>query len=367
VVDEPQPPLEPATEPLPEPIAEPEPEPVAEPEPEPTPTPEPMPTPVAAAPGAPSRRGPIAALAGVAIVIGAAIGFLVAPSSHKAAPKAPALSQVASAGTGGSLKFNFPAGWQTSNAVPSAASTLKLAGPTTVSPMSSPDKGALVVGTATAVDSDLLPVGFTQSLGSAAQGAPVKLGPNTFMRFVDVVPSSTSTALSVYAMPTQKGTAVAACVLPAAGATTFNTTCEGILKTLRSEAPVLPLGANPAFASALGAIVSKLNGTRTGAGRQLASAKSQKAQAAAAKTLAGAYQQAATAAAKLRPGPVGAAASASIVAALRQLATGYQALSTASAHNNKKAYATAGAAVAKAQTALSAGFRQLQQAGYTIG
>ena len=111
----------------------------------------------------------------------------------------------------------------------------------------------------------------------------------------------------------------------------------------------------------------KLNGTRTSAGRQLASAKSQKAQAAAAKPLAGAYQQAATAAAKLQPGPVGAAGAASIVAALRQLATGYQALSTAAAHNNKKAYATAGAAISKAQTALDAGFRQLQQAGYTIG
>ena len=82
----------------------------------------------------------------------------MAPSSHKAAPKAPPLSQVASAGTGGSLKLNFPAGWQSSNAVPAAASTLKLASPTTVSPTGAADKGALVVGTADSVDSDLLPV-----------------------------------------------------------------------------------------------------------------------------------------------------------------------------------------------------------------
>jgi hypothetical protein len=303
----------------------------------------------------------------VAIVIGAAVGFLVAPSSHKAAPKAPGLSQVASAGTGGTLKVHYPAGWQTSKTVPSAASTLKLTSPTTLSPAATPDKGALVVGTVTAVDSDLLPVGFTQSLGSAAQGAPVKLGANTFMRFTDVVPSSTSTALSVYALPTQQGTAIAACVLPSAGATAFNSTCEGVLKTLQSSAAALPLGANPAFASALGAIVKKLNGTRASAGHQLAGAKSQKAQAAAAKALAGAYQQAAGATAKLRPGPVGAAGSQAIVAALRQLATGYQSLGTAAAHNNKKAYATAGAAVGKAQSALSAGFAQLRRAGYTIG
>jgi hypothetical protein len=371
---------EPAPEwvPEPEPVAEagpplaaePEPAPVLEPEPEPIPTPEPMPTPVGAAPGTPrtsARRGPIAALAAVAIVIGAAVGFLVAPSSHKAAPKPAALSQVASAGTNGSLKLRFPAGWQSSNTVPSAASTLKLSSPTTVSPAASPDKGALVVGTAPGVDSDLLPTGFTRTLGTSAQGAPVKLGSNTFMRFVDVVPSSTSTALSVYALPTQHGTAIAACVLPAAGATAFNSTCEGVLKTLQSSVPVLPLGANPAFASALGKIVGKLNSARTSAGRQLAGAKSQKAQAASAKTLATAYRQAATAAGKLQPGPVGTPGNQSIVTALGQLADAYQALSTAAAHNNKKAYATAGTAIGKAQTALNAGFAQLQNAGYTIG
>jgi len=140
-----------------------------------------------------------------------------------------------------------------------------------------------------------------------------------------------------------------------------------VLKTLRSAAPALPLGANPAYASALGKIISKLNGTRSSAGHQLAGAKSQKAQAAAAKTLAAAYQQAATAAAKLQPGPVGADGNQAIVKALRQLASGYVALNTAAAHNNKKAYATAGAAIGKAQTALNAGFAQLQKAGYTIG
>jgi serine/threonine protein kinase len=392
-IAEPAPELEPepepvATVPAPEPEPEPEPEPVAvlpEPEPEPAPepepepvaaaapllTPEPMPTPEAAAAPAPAvtarRGGPIAALAAVAIVIGAAIGFLAAPSSHTTAPKHAALSQVASAGAGGALKLHFPAGWQASKAVPSAASALKLTAPTTVSPGAASDRGALVLGTVTSVDSDLLPVGFTSSLGSVAQGAPVKLGSNTFMRFVDVVPVSTSTALSVYALPTQHGTAIAACVLPASGASAFNSTCEGVLRTLQSTAPALPLGANPAFASALGAIVSTLNRTRASAGHQLASAKSQKAQAAAASTLAGAYRQAASAAGRLRPGPVGTAGAHAIATALGQLASGYQALSTAAAHNDKKAYAAAGAAIGKDQTALAAGFEQLQKAGYAIG
>jgi hypothetical protein len=329
-----------------------------------------MPTPVAAArtePRAHSRRAPIAALAAAAVVIGAGIGFLVAPSSHKAAPKPPALNQVASAGSAGSVRVNFPEGWQSSNAVPPAAAALKLVNPTTVSPGASPAKGALVVGTADSVDSTLLPPGFTAKLGTAAQGSPVKLGANTFKRFKDVVPSATSTALSVYSLPTQRGAAIAACVLPTSGATAFNSTCESVLKTLQSSVPALPLGANPTFAASLGAVVGKLNSARSSAGRQLASAKKPKAQAAAAKTLAGAYGQAAAAAAKLQSGPIGAAGSAAIVSALRRLGTGYQQLSTAAAHNNKRAYATAGAAISKAQAALSAGFGQLQQAGYTIG
>ena len=212
-------------------------------------------------------------------------------------------------------------------------------------------------GHRTDVDSDLLPTGFTQSLGSAAQGAPVKLGSNTFMRFVDVVPSSTSTALSVYALPTQQGTAIAACVLPPPAPPRSTAPARASSRRFSPRAPVLPLGANPRSPRRWAGSSSKLNGTRSSAGHQLAGAKSQKAQAAAAKTLAGAYQQAAAAAAKLQPGPVGTAGSQAIVAALHQLATGYQALGTAAAHNNKKAYATAGAAIGKAQTALSAGVR----------
>jgi serine/threonine protein kinase len=365
---EPQPELEPEPEPEPEPELEPEPEPEPEAEAEPVLTPEP--TPVTAAPtrsqAAPGRSGPIAVLALVAIVVGAAIGFLVAPSSKKPAPKAAPLSQTATGGTGGALKIQFPAGWKNSTAVPAVAASLKLDSPTTVSPTASADNGALVIGTAPSVDSSLLPAGFTQTLGTAAQGAAVKLGSNTFKRFTDVVPQSSSTALSVYALPTQHGTAIAACVLPASGAAAFNATCESVLKTLHSSVPVLPLGANPTFAAALGAVVSKLNHTRTTAGHQLASASSQKVQAAAAASLATAYRQAGTSAAKLQPGPIGGEALQSIVTALRQLGSGYQALGTAAAHNNKKAYAAAGTAIGKAQSALNAGFGQLQQAGYSI-
>jgi serine/threonine protein kinase len=366
---EPEPIPEPVAEAQPEPVAEAQPEPVAEPEPQPAP--ERIPTPASEQPRAerraPRSRAPIAALAGAAVAIGAVIGFVVAPSSHKAAPKAAALSQVASAGAGGSVKLHFPAGWQSSNTVPPDAATLKLVNPTTLAPNASAAKGALVVGTANSVDSSLLPASFTSSLGTAAQGGPVKLGPNTFKRFLQLVPQNSSTPLSVYSLPTKQGAAIAACVLPSSGATAFNSTCEGMLKTLQTSAAPLPLGANPAYASALGAVIAKLNSARNRAGRQLSSAKTPKAQATAGKALATAYGQAGAGVSKLSPGPIGAQGNAAIEAAMRQLAAGYGALSTAAAHNDKRGYTAAGSAISKAQARLTAGFGQLQQAGYTIG
>jgi hypothetical protein len=140
-----------------------------------------------------------------------------------------------------------------------------------------------------------------------------------------------------------------------------------MLKTLQTSVPTLPLGANPAYASALGAIIAKLNSARGGAGRQLSAARTPKAQTAAAKALATAYGQAAAGVSKLSPGPIGAQGNAAIEAALRQLTAGYHALSTAAAHNDKRGYAAAGTAISKAQAAVTAGFGQLQQAGYTIG
>jgi hypothetical protein len=140
-----------------------------------------------------------------------------------------------------------------------------------------------------------------------------------------------------------------------------------VLKTLQSAVEPLPLGANPAYASALGTINAKLNRARAGAGRQLSAAKTPKAQASAAGTLAAAYGQAAAATSKLEPGPIGAQANAAIDAALRQLAAGYRALGTAATHDKKGAYSSADAAIGKAQAALAAGFGQLQRAGYTVG
>ncbi len=85
----------------------------------------------------------------------------------------------------------------------------------------------------------------------------------------------------------------------------------------------LPLGPNTTYAKSLNAIIARLDSARASGGRQLAAAKKERDQAAAATKLAQAYRQAAGATAKLDTGPVGAGANPRIAAALRSLAGGY--------------------------------------------
>ena len=360
----------------PEPEREPEREPEAEPEPEPEPrlaSPEPVPETDAetdaetepAKPKRPASRAPILALAGVAAVVGAVIGFVIAPSSHKSPPPVSPLSQSTSAGA---LRVSFPADWQQSSAVPSEASSLNLANAVTLRPSRSAPGGALVLGSASAVGANLLPPSFVTALGTNPTGAAVRIGPHTFKRYVNLVPQNTAAALSVYALPTAaSGTAIAACMLPSSGALAFNASCERILSSLKVPGSPLPLTASPAYASGLSGTITKLARARAAGERQLTQAKAPARQAAAASTLAGDYQQAANSAAKLQPGPVGAAANTAIVTALRHLAAGYQALSGAAGHHNKRAYAAAQTQIGQAEAGLQAAFAQLRQDGYAIG
>jgi serine/threonine protein kinase len=329
--------------------------------------PEPVP---AAAVAAPARRReaagrtPFVALAAVAAIVGAVIGFVIAPSSSHTTTRPPApLSQTTAAGP---LKISFPADWQQSATVPAQAASLKLANAVTLTPGGT--GGALVLGSNSSVEPNLLPASFVTALGTSPTGAAVTIGAHTFKRYLNLVPQNTTTGVSVYALPTAgAGTAIAACLLPSSGADAFNATCEHILTSLQIPGSQLPLTASPTYAQALSAAVAKLGRVRASAGGQLAAARHPAGQAAAAHTLAGAYQQAAGTVTKLAPGPVAASANTAIAAALRKLAAGYQSLSAAAAHNNKKAYAAAQSEIGRAQSALTGAFAQLRADGYTLG
>jgi hypothetical protein len=150
-------------------------------------------------------------------------------------------------------------------------------------------------------------------------------------------------------------------------ATLFASTCERAVGSLRlTSATPLTLTANPAYAKALGGVVARLDAARGADGSRLAGARRPADQAAAARRLAQAHDDAATAAARLSPGPVGADANAAIVAALRRLGSAYASLARAAARHDGRAYAAASTAISRADAALGSAFARLAQDGYSI-
>jgi hypothetical protein len=154
--------------------------------------------------------------------------------------------------------------------------------------------------------------------------------------------------------------------VPQVGGTAFSATCERVIASLKMSGSVLPLGANSAYATSLGAIISKLDNARTVDGQQLSKAKKERDQAGAAGRLAHAYDQAAAATAKLDTGPVGAGANPKIVAALRALGSDYRSLAAAARANKKGRYAAAEKSIASADAALAESLAALRRYGYAI-
>lgn len=307
---------------------------------------------------------PVAAIAAVLVVIAAVIGYLVAPSSTKKKAQTVAFSQQASSGP---ITISYPSGWSRASAAPAGVASLKLSDPLTLSPGPSAPGGALVTGISKTQSASLLPASFTGTLSSPPQAATVKLGNQTYKRYLLVQPKGAGTPESIYVLPTSVGTATAVCVVPQSNATQFAVTCEHAVGTMTIKGSVLPLGANPAYAHSLSGVIAKLNSARGSLGGKLASAKTPAAQASAAGGLSAAYGHAAAAVSKLTPGPAASGANAALAAALGQLQRGYGSLSAAAAHHNGGAYRSAQGAIGRAQHALSAAFGQLRQDGYKIG
>jgi hypothetical protein len=156
--------------------------------------------------------------------------------------------------------------------------------------------------------------------------------------------------------------------MPQSNAPAFAATCERVVGTAKlSSGSLLPLTANPSYASKLSALIGKLNAARAAGARKLAAAKDPGGQSAAAEQLSSADGSAAAAVGKLQPGPVGASANAAIATALQRLAAAYHSLASAAHHNDKRGYGAAQGAIAQADAALSAAFAQLKQDGYTLG
>jgi hypothetical protein len=121
------------------------------------------------------------------------------------------------------------------------------------------------------------------------------------------------------------------------------------------------------YASALNAVIGRLNAPRSSAGHRLRDARTARAQAAAAAELASAHSAAASALTRLRPGPAASGANAALAAALRSTGDAYGALARAAAHGDAHGYSAAAAALAHLMTALNTAYSELSRLGFRIG
>ena len=319
------------------------------------PGPKPRPASAASA-SAPAARRRLALLAvGVAVVAGL-LGLLVAVATEGSnSPPGPLNGHA----TAGPLRVSFPTNWK--QQTPPASPALGLTDELALAPPSSTG-GTVVIGRATTTDASLLPQELLASLPSQPKPQVVSLNGAQYYRYLALTPQGANGPVSVYALPTTAGTVIGACLKSGASAR-FAGECERVLGTVRpTSGSVLALGPNAAYASGLSAAISKLNLVRASADPQLRSARTPAAQAKAANALAAAHKSAAATVSALSAGPAE-SANVTLAASLLSTSDAYASLARAAA-GDTQGYATASAALARAQSQLRAAFTQLSQLGY---
>ena len=164
-----------------------------------------------------------------------------------------------------------------------------------------------------ASNSTLLPAAFLQALGLDAGELPprqaVRLADNKLeaYRYANLRPKGIEKPVTLYTVPTSAGVATVACVDPSAD-------CESIANTLKlNGGTAFPVGPSKEYASTLSKALGGLDKKVQSGRKALQSAKTPKAQAAAAKQLSSAYKDAAATLSKADVSPADAAANQELV------------------------------------------------------
>jgi hypothetical protein len=321
----------------------------------------------AAAPPRPAERAPsrglVLAGAAVLLVVAAVAGVALggSGSSDEEEPQA-ALGSSVSAGI---LDLSFPDDWSRADAA--GIEGLRLSNEIALAPER--QRGALLAaGTTNGSGRTLLPGAFLDRLPDEPSGEAVRLGELQAYRYAGLEPEGEAGRLTVYTAPTTEGVATIACQAragPAGGE--FLTDCERVAATVQlTGAEALPLGPSERYARALTAALADLEDGRTRGTQRLRSADTPDAQAQAARGLAATY---ATAAGRLSRAPAGPAereANQAIVAAVRDIRSGYERLASAAADGNGDAYRSASNAITKGNTRLTRALRELNSLGYDV-
>jgi hypothetical protein len=266
-----------------------------------------------AVPAAERRVSP-ALIAGIAVAVVAlaVVGFLVGKGGGGGDSQPEGTSTAQS----GAITITYPSSWQRSDQVP-ALPGYKFTNPIAVGPKGQADN-RLVTGLVDASGPALLPAAFVKALGAdPSRTDTVRLGDLQAYRYRNLDPSNFNPALTLYAVPTDKGVATIACQADPAQAAKFLPECERAASTLKLEgAKPFDLGPGRDYVNRVNGTLDKLQSTRADQLKALKSASTPAAQAKAAGNISRAYEGAAKALARDPVSPQVAATNDAIVAAL---------------------------------------------------
>ncbi len=292
------------------------------------------------------------------IVVAAVVGFVLARTLETPSRPSDALTRVVSARLVG---VHYPGDWAARPAAPLHG--LALDDQVTIGPRG-PKGERMAIGTARATSLGTLPAAFLASLPHRPTPQVVALGPYRFDRYLDLRPRGAGAVVSVYLLATTRATVIATCSSPGRDAR-FTAMCEQVLRTLRLARGVkIAESVDAAYALELNQILATLNQARLANGPDLLK-RDVATRAHAARRLARAESEAAGSARKL-PAGIAVAANATLVAALRQAASGYDSLAHAALSHDQSGYERARHTLSTAQRRLAGAFKALARLGYRL-
>ena len=178
--------------------------------------------------------------------IAVAAGLLLGKPDDSTPAPSPSAAALSSSAANDAVGMSFPATWSRADRAP-AIDGLDLARPVALS-AGARDAG-VVAGRTAATGPTLLPAAFVKRLPDRPDAERVRLGELQALRYANLRPGGSATALTVFAVPTTRGVATVACHAPAAAAAAFRADCERVAASLKlSGAKPYGLGPQAAYA-----------------------------------------------------------------------------------------------------------------------
>jgi len=304
---------------------------------------------------APARSGAGAIVIAAVIVVLAGLAGAIAGRSPEKGP-----GSVAAAG---SLSLQFPAEWQTLSNPPEIRG-LELSNRIAIGPATESGRQGLLAGRLASAGGAVLPAGLK---AAATDRDAVRLGDVEAFRYPNMRPEGFAGIVTLYVVLTEAGREAIACYATPPSAD-FARSCAEVAGSVGlSSGEALTLAPSPAYAAAVGNLLTKMSADRTRGRRRLADASTSSEQARVATLLATGAKANESAARKLSAPPAARTANAAIVAAAGNVAEGYAAAASAARRQDASAYRSAGRGLDRASRALGAAARSLADLGYTVG